>query len=204
MDTNNINSNEFEQMRSQLEIMKRKLDQQEIVSDRLMQQAMQQKVSWIKKYIWFELTVLYPFIAVSFALFTAVFDLSWLIYAAIVILVGADIYFDFVINKTGPADWLNENLVETSRKLVRMKRLRMWQLIISLPLFFAVMFLFFYDMSRHSAPDLFTGICTGGIIGGIIGLCIGIWIVVKMQRTNDELIRQIEEITKEKHSDAAE
>lgn len=45
MDTNNINSNEFEQMRSQLEIMKRKLDQQEIVSDRLMQQAMQQKVS---------------------------------------------------------------------------------------------------------------------------------------------------------------
>ncbi len=204
MDTNNINNSEFEQMRSQLEIMKRKLDRQEILNDRLVRQAMQQKVSWIKKYIWFELVVLYPIIILSFAMLTAVFNLSWLICAAIIILTGADIYADFKINKIGSDDWLGENLVETGRKLVRQKRLRMQQLIISVPVLICVLFMFFYDMSQHVATDFFKSISVGGIVGGIIGLCIGVRILMKMQRTNDELIRQIEEITDDKHADAAE
>ncbi len=204
MDTNNINNSEFEQMRSQLEIMKRKLDRQEILNDRLVSQAMQHKVSWIKKLIWLELVVIYPLIILSYTMFTVVFNLSWLICAAIIIFAGADIYADFKINKIGPDDWLSDNLVETGRKLVRQKRLRMQQLIISVPVFICVLFMFFYDMSQHMATDSFKSISIGGAIGGIIGLCIGVRIVMKMQRTNDELIRQIEEITDDKHADAAE
>lgn len=204
MDTNNINNSEFEQMRSQLEIMKRKLDSQKIVNDRLVSQAMQHKVSWIKNFIWLELAVFYPIIILSYVLLTAVFNLSWLICAAIIILTGADIYADLRINKIGPDDWLGENLVETGRKLVRQKRLRMQQLIISVPVIICVLFMFFYDMSQHMATDFFKCISIGGAIGGIIGLCIGVRIVMKMQRTNDELIRQIEEITDDKHADAAE
>lgn len=198
METNNISNSEFEQMRSQLEIMKRKLDQQEIVSDRLVRQAMKQKMSWIKKFIWVELLVLYPFIILSLGVFTAIYGQAWGVYAAIIALTGLDIYADFKINRTGPGDWLTENLVETSRKLVRMKRLRMWQVIISVPLIIVFMVLYFHRIGQHMPHELFVSMSYGGVFGFSIGLCIGLRILFKMQRTNDELISQIEEITMRK------
>ena len=37
----------------------------------------------------------------------------------------------------------------------------------------------------------------GMIVGGVIGLGIGLSVLVKMNRTNDSLIQQIRELTKE-------
>ena len=77
METNNINTNnELEQMRAQLEIMKQKLSRQEIINDSLISRTMSSRMSWIKKYIWFETFVLLPFIAIIYALFTFVFHIG--------------------------------------------------------------------------------------------------------------------------------
>ena len=51
--TNNENINELETLRSQLNILKKKLDDQTIVNDQLLRNAMSNKMSWIMKYIWF-------------------------------------------------------------------------------------------------------------------------------------------------------
>ena len=64
--TNNENINELETLRSQLNILKKKLDDQTIVNDQLLRNAMSNKVSWIMKYIWFELLALLPLCALSF------------------------------------------------------------------------------------------------------------------------------------------
>ena len=81
-------------------------------------------------------------------------------------------------------------MLQTADKLVRMKKLRWWQLIVSIPVAFALFWWLFMEFE-----DALRGPVTiGGIIGGIIGLAIGIGILVKMQRTNDALIRQIREI----------
>lgn len=194
---NNINRNEFDEMRSQLEIMKRQLDSQKIINDRIIRQAMKQKMSWIKRYIWFELLVLYPIIIISFVGFTVLFNLSWIICMLIIGLTGLDIYADFKINKVSDTDWHNDNLVKTAMKLAHMKRMRMLQLIISIPALIVVFGMFFLDMSSCHEYIL-KGAIIGGITGGCIGLAIGIWILMKMQRTNDEIIEQINEITKEK------
>ena len=132
METNNINTNnELEQMRAQLEIMKQKLSRQEIINDSLISRTMSSRMSWIKKYIWFETFVLLPFIVIIYALFTFVFHIPLWLYIIIVVLCISDVYADYRINTTNPADWIAGNLVETAGKLVKMKRLRMIHFAIS-------------------------------------------------------------------------
>lgn len=190
--TNNENPIELEAMRSQLEILKQKLDTQSIVNDQLIRKAMSNKMSWIMKYIWFELFALLPMCALSFlGLKLLIPSVTWPPIICILLLMLADIIFDFYINHTSEKDWLNENLLATSHKLLRMKRMRLLQVAISIPLAIA---LFVWHFSTYSDVPFFKGYVVGGIVGGIIGFGIGISILIKMNRTNDELIREIREL----------
>ena len=45
------NEFEFDDMRQQLQVLKNKLDKQEIVNGRLMRSSMKSKMSWIRKYL---------------------------------------------------------------------------------------------------------------------------------------------------------
>ena len=89
------------------------------------------------------------------------------------------------------SDWQSENLLQTANKLVRMKKLRLWQVGLSLPVAIA---LFVWLFSGFEDKVMFYTII-GGIVGGVIGLTIGIAILIKMQSTNDSLISQIREMT---------
>ena len=48
------------------------------------------------------------------------------------------------------------------------------------------------------AGNTAVGAAIGGAVGAVIGLVVGFTIVFKMQRTNDEIINQIKEITSER------
>lgn len=188
---NEHNMNELEAMRSQMQLLKQKLDNQEIVNDQLLRNAMKGKMSWINKYIWFELLVLLPVCALNFVGLKMMDDgLSWWAISAILLLVFVEIMLDFYINHVSANDWQSENLLQTADKLVRMKRLRWWQLIVSLPVAFAL----FWWLFSGFAESIRFAVTIGGIIGGVIGLSVGIGILLKMQRTNDELISQIREM----------
>ena len=55
MINDNINNNELETMRSQLNTLKSQLAQQEIVTENLIIYAMKKKMTWIKKYVIFQI-----------------------------------------------------------------------------------------------------------------------------------------------------
>ena len=185
------NVNELEAMRSQMQLVKQKLNQQEIVNDQLLRNAMKGKMSWINKYIWFELLVLLPVCALNFVGLKMMNDgISWWAISAILLLLLVEILLDFYVNHVSSSDWQSENLLQTANKLVRMKRLRWWQLIVSLPVAFAL----FWWLFSGFAESIRYAVIIGGIVGGVIGLAVGIGILIKMQRTNDSLICQIREI----------
>ena len=193
--TNNDNINELDVMRQQLEILKHKLNEQAIVNDRLIRKAMSRKMSWIMKFIWFELLCLIPLATLSFVGMKLLEpSISWFPIAGIVLLMLADVLMDFYINHTSAKDWLSENLVETGHRLVWMKRMRWWQLAVSLPIAIA---LFAWYFSGFTENEMLKSMIAGGVVGGIVGFCIGIYILIKMNRTNDELIQQIHDLTKE-------
>lgn len=192
--TNEHYMNELEEMRGQMQILKQKLGSQELVNDRLLRNAMSNKMSWVTKYIWFELWGLFPLCVLIFSLNKMLYPtMSWWPTLTILFFLLVDILFDFYINRVSESDWQEENLLKTADKLLKMKKLRWQQLVAVIPL---VILLFgWYLWEFPSEIRLYTSI--GGVIGGIIGFAIGLRILLKMQRINDDLIRQIRDMKSE-------
>ncbi len=192
--TNKENINELEAMRSQFDILKNKLNNQDIINDQLLRNAMSEKMSWIMKYVWFELLVLLPLCALSFyGMRLLIPGLPLAPMVCILLLVAISIALDFYFNRTSENDWNTENLVTTGRKLIIMKRLRWTQVAVSMPIAILLFFWYASGFEGEEAEVINIGMIVGGVIGAIVGLVI----LVKMNRTNDALINQIRELTKE-------
>ncbi len=191
---------DLEQMREQLGILKQKLDKQTIVTDKLIHQAMKQKMSWIIKYCWFAALVMFPAICVLGWQVKNILGISIFSYSLYIVLMGGAVVSDIIVNKMKPADWENENLVQTEIKLVKMKRTRNMQVSLQAVVFVLVLLVWGYDtytagVVPHERLMMFGISC---MIGLVVGGFVGLRILAKMQRTNDDIIQQIEELTKEK------
>ena len=194
METNTENYLDIESMRMQLKTLKKKLDEQQIVNDKLVRRAMSNKMSWIMKFLWTELFVLLPFAVLAFInLKSMVPGMSWYPVIAILVFMLACIVIDLYVNYTSENDWKSENLISTGMKLVKMKRLRWMQVAINLPIVFILFVWLFYDLEFEGKDAM---VC-GSVVGGVIGMVIGIGVLIRMNRTNDELICQIRELKEE-------
>ena len=202
---------ELEQMREQMQVLRNKLDTQEIVNDKLVKNSIKSKMSWIKKFVYFEL-LLVPFTALMMYVLKEMFNLSWFTYAFIVVLCAIDAVCDYRINVAALdlEKVEKHNLSDTLQKLIAMKQMRAKAFFImislSIPLFMWVSIEMWQNISTGTITfidDMPTNIvyigAYAGLVGGIIGFFVGIYISIriyrKMQTTNDELIAQIEEFT---------
>ena len=201
---NNDNINELETMRRQLEDLKAQLAKQEIVNDRLIIDAMKKKMTWIKKYVVLQVC-LFPVIAVVWSAIVPICGISWWNYAFLIAMCCIDVFADYRINVSSITDddYLRGNLVDTVTKLLRMKRSRAVQMAASVPAIIA--WLLWAGIEAYNAlPEatsefqqaFIAGGLVGGVIGGICGLIFAFSIYRKMQRTNDEVIAQINDLTK--------
>lgn len=200
---NNDNMNELETMRRQLEALKSQLAQQEIVNDRLIIDAMKKKMTWIRKYVVVQVCLI-PVLAIVWAALVPVCGISWWNYAFLITVCCIDVYADYRINirSISDDDYLRGNLVATVTKLLRMKRSRAMQMALSVPAII-VWLLWAGFEAYNSLPEASSefqqafigGGLVGGVIGGVCGLIFAFSIYRKMQRTNDEVIAQINDLT---------
>lgn len=199
---NNQNYNELEVLRSQMEDFKAQLNQQKIVNEKLIIRSMKKSMSWIKKFIYFEFCLI-PVIAIMWLGIKEFAHLSWYNYLCMVTVVVLDVIADYRINISALSDedYSRNNLVTTISKLTRMKRQRSMQMILFMPAI--VVWLLWSGMEAWTAlpadaPDFVRGAIygglVGGVIGGVVGLVVAFRIFFKMQRTNDEVISQINEL----------
>ncbi|MCI7424712.1 MAG: hypothetical protein MSS89_05735 [Prevotella sp.] len=201
MENNNQNT-ELELMRSQMEDFKAQLDKQKIVNEKMIIGSMKKSMSWIKRYVYFECSLV-PIIAVSWLAIKEFANLSWLNYAFLMTMVIVSVIADYCINVSAisDADYSRNNLLTTIKKLTRMKRQRSIEMMIEMPAI--VLWLLWSGIEAWiympaDAPDFMRGAVYGGIVGGIIGgvcgLIFAFRIFFKMQRTNDEVISHINEL----------
>ena len=204
MINDNNNNNELEIMRTQLNALKSQLAQQEIVTENLIIDAMKKKMTWIKKYVFFQICLI-PVLAIIWAAIIPMCGISWWNYAFLLIMCCIDVYADYRINVSSISDddYLSGNLVTTVKKLLKMKRYRALQMAICIPLI--IVWLLWAGIEAYNAlPEatsefqeaFISGGLIGGVIGGICGLIFAFSIYRKMQRTNDEVIAQINDLTK--------
>lgn len=196
------NNNELEIMRSQMASFKKQLEQQEIINRRIMSESMKKKFSWIKKMFIGEIILIPIFLYLAFAA-KYYFDLSWWSVATFVILLLCDVWCDYDINMRAikDSDYSHDNFIDTIEKLVKMKQRRAKQTAIMLTATIVMSIWLLIEIGFHLiAINADTGmwlVLYGGGTGAFIGVVAAWWIYRKMQKTNDEMIKQIEEISKE-------
>lgn len=202
MESNNMN-NDLELMREQMQMLREKLDKQEIINDKMLRQSVKNRMSWIKKFVYLEF-LLMPFIAVIWYAIKEMFDLSWWNYGLMLIMSIIDIVLDYFVNvaslKTNNIE--NSNLTETMQRLYKMKQIRAKQFIIMITLCAAWFAWTGIEMWKYAGSiakieGMMQAATYGGLGGLVIGIPIGFFVVIriyrKMQRTNNELILQIKE-----------
>ncbi len=198
------NMTELEQMREQMAAFKSRLDKQQIINEQLVRTSMGSKLSWIKKFVWGEIIVV-PILLIIMALFHAGNGLSWWLYGFLALGLIADATGDYIINRIPKSQLLSGDLVETSKRLVQMKKQRTSWFVAGV--IFLVIWLVWFCIEVAMRLDcgctlphhgtvvaiMIGAIVVGALIGGVIA-----WLILrKMQRTNNQLIEQIEQITKE-------
>ncbi len=198
------NMTELEQMREQMAAFKSRLDKQQIINEQLVRTSMGGKLSWIKKFVWGEIIVV-PILLIIMALFHASNGLSWWLYGFLALGLIADATGDYIINRIPKSQLLSGDLVETSKRLAEMKKQRTSWFVAGV--IFLVIWLVWFCIEVAMRLDcgctlphhgtvvaiMIGAIVVGALIGGVIA-----WLILrKMQRTNNQLIEQIEQITKE-------
>ena len=194
---------EFEEMRQQLDILKNKLDNQILVNDKLIRQSMLNKMSFMKKYTWVSFLVLL-FIYYVYNDIRITFNLSWWFYGATVIFMTFNVCLDAYINRFNKEAFLNGDLIATSLQMQRMKKLRKRSLLSGI--FFMTIWISWFVIELYNGSgaanggentSMFYGIMVGVGVGLIVGVAIGIWLYLRMQRINSDIISQIDELTKD-------
>ena len=157
----------------------------------------------MKKYTWVSFLGLL-FIYYAYYEAREIFNLSWWFYGFTVIFMTFSVGFDAYINHVNKEEFLNGDLIAASLQMQRMKKLRKISLLCGisiLTIWIPWLCVELYNglglANGAKNESLFYGMMVGGGVGLIIGAVIGISIYFRMQRINSDIIKQIEELTKE-------
>ena len=126
---------------------------------------------------------------------------SWWTFGFFTIMLLVCLFFDYIINlgTLRDDDYQRDNLIETSKKLVRMKHLRRIEYIVTYPLGSVWLGWAAFEMwqqvnlQHNEVLSQQVGIVYVVLIA--LAAFIVFYLYYKMQRTNDELIEQINSVT---------
>ena len=197
---NTTNNFEMDEMRQQMETLKKKLGQQEIVNDRLMRRSMKSTANKIIQRHNIVMAVgllMIPFGYYSFVMISGFSIPFWIVTCLFMILCAAATYY--VGFDLRDSRLMQGKLLEVRRKVARAKKLENQWLFISIPLLILWLAWFVYEAMLQNSDEIRRGygLLVGGAIGGVIGLICGFSLHFKTQRQYQEIIDQIEDLTEE-------
>ena len=197
MENNTLLSHELEQMRTQIGMLKQKLEQQAIVNDTHIRNSMKSKISDLNRTI--GATIFAGIFAVIFAPMTFFIhgcSLTFIIATAVMLAVCLGLTIVQKMNLGKMMDLSQGNLVETAEKLSKVRtHYKEWYKI-AIPMILVWGGWMIYEMvntigiESPTAIGFYCGAGVGLLIGGIIGARIN----RKVVRQANEILAQIEEL----------
>ena len=197
MENNTLLSHELEQMRTQIGMLKQKLEQQAIVNDTHIRNSMKSKISDLTRTI--GATIFAGIFAVIFAPMTFFIQgcsLTFIIATAVMLAVCLGLTIVQKMNLGKMMDLSQGNLVETAEKLSKVRtHYKEWYKI-AIPMILVWGGWMIYEMVQvlgiesPTAIGFYCGAGVGLLIGGIIGSRIN----RKVVRQANEILAQIEEL----------
>ncbi len=194
----NTNDFELENMRQQMTTLKNKLNQQEIVNERLMRRSMRNEVNTITRNynIIMALGILmvpyFYWVFVKLSGFSMAFWIGSSVF--MLICVGATFYNS---RKISDPDMMSNSLLEARQKVASAKKFDAdWQMF-GIPALILWFGWFMYECYQIQGGDIINPFFWGGCAGGIIGAIAGYKYHFKTQRQYQDIIDQIEDLTSE-------
>ena len=189
-----INIEELDMMKKQLEVLKDKLDKETIINEQLMRKAMKDKVSKLHK----EAIIIACVALFGIPYCTWVFSFMHMSYLFIgvtdVFLAIAIVYTFFTHKGLKANDLLNGNLVDVSYKITKMRHLESAWLRFSIPFITCWFAWFIFELMKQNGDEA-KGMAIGGVVGGVIGAIIGTIKYRKRRKKSQEILLQIKELT---------
>lgn len=175
-------------LKEEMAALKRNLDKEQIVNDKLMRTVMRQRASWLNTVVLVEFIML-PLLYIFFALACHIFKISQWYAFAFVILGLLDAIVDLRTFRINPKIFSTCSMMEVRKILIKQKKERFVHLCIAFP--FAIIWLLLFATAvlndGTGCPVSYAGI-VGGCIGGIMGVIVVIFIYRKAQKTNDTIV----------------
>ena len=188
---------ELENMREQMNTLKKKLDQQEIVNDRMIRHSMRNTANNIKHRYYFIMGLTLLMIPYTYVVFILNQGLSFTFWIATSILMllcaGATYYNSLNVTNT---NMMSKNLIEVGHKIARAKKFDANWLFFGIPAvigWLAWLTWELYQQDSEAARYMIYGTVCGAVLGSILGFRLHF----KTQQQYQEIIDQIEEITEE-------
>lgn len=184
-------------LKKEMAELRRNLDKEQIVNDRLLRTVMRQKASWLNKFVTSEFIML-PILYLMFVGICAFFHVSQWFSFVLLILSAIDVIADLRTFRISPKVFSTCTMLEVRHLLVRQKKERFIHVCIALPLAIVWLILMLSAIANASDPLAtdhalnYAGVI-GGLIGGIIGGIVVMIIYRKAQRTNDFIINDIDD-----------
>lgn len=187
---NEINDNniqELNEMRNQLCLLKQKLNEQEIVNEKLMRKVTSERLSKINREgkiysIIAAICVPINYLILQMAGTSTAFNIVTILF--LLVCIGVSVYSRRGIN---PEDVINGNLVTTKKKMLSYKALCNKWLIGVTPFLLVWFGWFMYELAADDS-DFNTGAIVGGCVGAAVGTICGIIFHKKSMKNIDSAI----------------
>ena len=188
---------ELENMREQMNTLKKKLDQQEIVNDRIIRKSMRNTANNIKRryYAIMALTLLMiPYTYVVFILNQGLSMAFWIGTSILMLLCAGATYYNSL--NVSNSNMMSKNLVEVGQNMARAKKFDANWLFFGIPA--AIAWLVWlswelYQLDSEAARYMIYGTICGAVLGTILGFKMHF----KTQTQYQEIIDQIEDLKAE-------
>ena len=195
MENQNNNLQELEQLRSQVAEFKNRLEQQEIVSERLLKQATTGYVSWIKQMsVWGGVVDLALVPLVIYAL-RSIVGVSWLPIIVVCIVMVFEAFFNFWNVSTIRDKYLVANDVINAQQRLRIyKRREKLYTYIAIPIILLWIVWFLFDVySGKGIPFPSPERLLSGFVAIVIILAVIFYIFSREMRSLNKAIKDIDE-----------
>ena len=189
-----MNDFELNNMRQQMETLKKKLEKQEIVNDRIIRQSMKKTASSISVRYYFIMSLGLLMVPYMYFVFYEHFGLSlaFSIASGIFMLVCTAATYYNSLNLSN-SNMMHGNLLDVRRRMARAKKFDANWLFFGIPAIIVWLGWLGYEFYQKDGETALAMII-GAVVGGVIGAIIGFSMHFKTQRQYQEIIDQIEEM----------
>ena len=188
------NDMQFEDMRQQMNTLKKKLQQQEIVNDRIIRQSVKRTASNIKNRYYVIMGLCLLMIPYTYMVFIMSMGLSltfWIGTAVFMLICGVATYYN--CQNVTTSNMMSKNLIEVSQNMARAKKFDVNWLYFGIPAVIAWLGWLSWELYQK---DAFSAryMIYGTICGAVIGAICGCKMHFKTQRQYQEIIDQIADL----------